>query len=193
MNFTITVDGQFPAKKIKLLGFEISDEGNDKLNLGSGWVSTPLTPKETPRKYQNLRKENANVNWQAPDLNVYSSKSIQIHYPVLSNAITLHDFLHIYADFMSEDDIVAVASTLVPVQARFEYFDIDDFRYDDLVVTFYLGLGIEHPNDEEIRAIYSKVSPLSEDSALAQAFIEEKSKRQLEQYEQSKNSDANND
>lgn len=168
LEFSFYVQGDYPAKNIKFKGFEITEENNNTLNLGTEIkVRSVFETKEGSKKLWNFAPLKTNVNWKREQLTVFKNESKKMEILLLYKKVHLKQFQQKYWS-LPFDITNKLFSELVPVTARFSYEDIDGNEYEDLSIKFFTGLTLQN---ELVEPFIKQVAPFA-DNPLVDKFVE---------------------
>lgn len=168
LEFSLYVQGDYPAKNIKFKGFEITEENNNTLNLGKEIKARSVfETKEDSKKLWNFAPLKTNVDWKREQLTVFKNESRKMEILLLYKKAQLEQFQQKYWK-LPFDITNKLFSELVPVIARFSYEDIDGNEYEDLSVEFFTGLTLKN---ELVEPVITQKAPFK-DNPLVNKFVE---------------------
>lgn len=136
--FQIDVQGEFPAKNVKLESFKVSNDDNEVMNFHFDSVSNPLLNSKE-KLLRNFQKINDVIRWQKPPLNIFPGDHSEIRVPVTSSINDKNFVLKLATDYLSADEMSLLTNSFIPVTAKFRYEDVDGNVYNDLTAMFLSG------------------------------------------------------
>lgn len=179
LEFTIYVQGDYPAKDIHFTRFEVTEENNQLFNFGSDVVERSiLEPKSEEKQLWNFSPIQTNIDWKREPLAVFRNDSEKMQISVFGGKANLHQFLSAFWN-LPQELFSKYFSDFIPVTAKFKYQDIDNNTYEDLSVSFFVGLTLE---DEYVVPIITQSSPFV-DNPLTEKFIKYQVDRQMKEVE----------